>query len=499
MFAHFFIHRPVFALVLSVLVTLAGLLALTALPIAQYPDVVPPQVVVTATYPGADARTVSETVAVPIEEQVNGVENMLYMESQCTNDGAMRLVITFAVGTNPDTAQVLVQNRVAIATPRLPDVVKQIGVVTKKQSTAILLVVNVYSADDPKTGKPVHDQLEVSNFARLQVKDELARLAGVGDVFLFGEREYSMRVWLDPNKMADYNLAAGDVVNALQAQNQQVAAGQIGGPPAPTGQTFQMVVTTRGRLPDAAAFQDVVVKSGPTGEQLVRVKDLVRDPVTVDGREVGGVELGARSYDSSAMLNGKPSVGLPIFQLPGANAFDTALSARAKMDQLRKSGSWREGMEYDIVFDPTTFVEASVNEVVRTLFEAIVLVAVVVLVFLQNWRAALIPMLAVPVALVGTLAAMYALGYSVNNLTLFGLVLAIGIVVDDAIVVVEAVEFHMARGLSPRAATETAMGEVAGAIIGVSLVLTAVFVPSAFIPGITGLFFKQFAVTVAVS
>jgi multidrug efflux pump len=484
MFAQFFITKPVFAIVISLTTVLAGVLALTGLPIAQYPDVVPPQVVITTIYPGANAQTVSETVASPIEEQINGVENMLYMESQCTNDGAMRLTVTFKVGMDPDQAQVLVQNRVAIALPKLPDIVKTIGVTTKKQSTAILLVVSVFSEVDKKTGKVIHDQLEISNFSRLQVKDELARLKGVGDVAMFGEREYSIRIWLDPNKMADLNLNASEVTSAIRAQNNQVAAGQLGQQPAPKGQGFQIVVNTQGRLPDAKAFEEIVIKTG-SNEQLIKLRD------------VGRVELGSRSYDTSAQLDGRPSIGMPIFQLPGANAFDTAQSVRSKMAELK--ARFPEGMEYAIVFDPTTFVEASVEEVIHTLVEAIVLVALVVLVFLQNWRAALIPMLAVPVALIGTLAAMAVLGYSINNLTLFGMVLAIGIVVDDAIVVVEAVEFHMARGLNPVAATQQAMKEVSGAVIGVAIVLTVVFLPSAFIPGITGLFFKQFAVTVAVS
>jgi multidrug efflux pump len=495
--AHFFIHRPVAAMVLSILTVLVGVLALTALPISQYPEVVPPQVVITAVYPGQNAQKVADEVASPIEEQINGVENMLYMESQCTNDGAMRLTVTFKTGTNPDQAQVLVQNRVAIATPKLPDVVKNIGVVTKKQSSAILLVVSMFAKPDAD-GKTKFSQLDVSNYARLNVKDDLARIDGVGDVFMFGEREYSMRVWLDPQKLVDYQLNPADVVAAVRAQNVAVASGTIGAPPAPTGQNFQLTVTTQGRLLDPAAFENIVVKSNGS-EQLVRVRDVVRDPKTVNGREVRGVELGARSYDSNATLDGRESIGMPIFQLPGGNAFDTAQAIRAKMKELRESKNWPDGMEYAIIFDPTTFVQASVEEVVKTLFEAVVLVAVVVLVFLQNWRAAVIPMLAIPVALVGTLAAMYALGYSINNLTLFGLVLAIGIVVDDAIVVVEAVEVHIAKGLTPTAATELAMKEVSGAIVGVSLVLVAVFLPSAVIPGITGLFFKQFAVVVAVS
>ncbi|MDY3557662.1 efflux RND transporter permease subunit [Gemmata sp. JC673] len=484
----FFITRPVFAMVLSVLITLAGVLALTQLPIAQYPEVVPPQVVVTAAYPGADARTVSETVAAPIEQQVNGVEGMLYMESQATNDGAMRLTITFRQGTDPDTAQVLVQNRVNVALPQLPEEVRRLGVVTKKQSTAILLVVNLVSTKEARTDDEVfQQQLAVSRHANNAVKDELARLNGVGDVAMFGNRDYAMRVWLDPDKMTDVNLVPSEVVDAIRKQNVQVAAGQIGQPPVPKGQARQLVVNTLGRLKTEAQFKDIVLKSGEAGEALVRLGDVAR------------VELGAKSYDSSSALDNKPSVGLPVFQLPGGNAFNTARDVKAKMKALRASADWPDGIDYQIVYDPTEFVEESVREVVKTLFEAIVLVFVVVLLFLQNWRAALIPMIAVPVSLVGTLAVMYLLGYSINNLTLFGMVLAIGIVVDDAIVVVEAVEFHIARGLTPLDATRKAMSEVSMAIVGVSLVLCAVFVPAAVIPGLTGQFFKQFAVTIAVS
>ncbi len=483
MIARYFIDRPIAAFVISILMLLIGTLALTALPIAQYPDVVPPQVTITAFYPGANAQTIAETVAAPLELEINGVENMIYMESQCASDGSMRLVVTFKQGTDPDKAQVLVQNRVAIATPKLPEEVRRIGVVAKKQSTAILLVVSVYAELD-ENGKPKKDQLEVSNFAQLRIKDELARINGVGDVFMFGVREYSMRVWLDPMKMADRELIASDVVGAIRVQNQQVAAGIIGRPPVPTGQAFQFTVNTRGRLPDVASFENMVIKVG-ANESIVRLKD------------VGRVELGARNYDSSATLDGNPSVGLPIFQLPGANAFQTAEDVHNKMAELKKI--FPPGINYAIVFNPTTFVKASVDEVVKTLIEAFILVFVVVLVFLQSWRAAIIPMLAVPVSLIGTFSIMSALGFSINNLTLFGMVLAIGIVVDDAIVVVEAVEAQMEKGLSPLEATRVAMHEVSGAIIGVSLVLAAVFIPAAFLPGLTGQFFKQFAVTIAIS
>jgi len=490
----FFITRPVFAMVLSVLITLAGGLALTQLPIAQYPEVVPPVVIVTASFPGADARTVSETVAAPIEQKVNGVEGMLYMESQATNDGAMRLTITFQPGTDPDMAQVLVQNRVSAAIPQLPEEARRLGVVTVKQSTAILLVVNLFAKKKTRPdGSPLTDaeifeqQLAVSRHANLAVKDELARINGVGDVSMFGNRDYSMRVWLDPEKMTDLNLVPSEVVDAIRKQNVQVAAGQIGQQPVPKGQSRQLVVNTLGRLKTEQQFKDIVVKTGAQGEALVRLGDVAR------------VELGAKSYDSSSALDNRPSVGLPVFQLPGGNAFSTARDIKEKMKQLRSSPDWPEELEYDIVYDPTEFVKASVTAVVHTLFEAIVLVFIVMLLFLQNWRAALIPMIAVPVSLIGTMAVMFVLGYSINNLTLFGMVLAIGIVVDDAIVVVEAVESHIAKGLTPLEATRKAMSEVGMAIVGISTVLCAVFVPAAVIPGITGQFFKQFAVTIAVS
>jgi multidrug efflux pump len=484
MIPRFFIDRPIAAFVVAILMVLIGVVSIPPVPIAQYPDVVPPQVVVTAFYPGANAQIVSETVAAPIELEVNGVENMLYMESQCTNDGSMKLTITFAHGTNPDQAQVLVQNRVGIATPKLPEDVRRIGVVTKKQSSAILMVVNLSPELDPVTKAPVKDQIEISNYAQLQVKDQLARLKGVGDISMLGQREYSVRVWLDPNKMADQNLSASEVVQQIRTQNQQVAAGQIGQAPAPKGQAFQMAIGTQGRLLDAKAFEQIVVRAG-ADEQLTRLKD------------VGRVELGSKNYDTAATLDGVPTVGLAVFLLPGANALETATEVRNTMAVLEKD--FPPGIKSTVVFDTTTFVQESIDGVVQTLLEAFALVFVVVLVFLQSWRAALIPMIAVPVSLVGTFAALYAFGFSINNLTLFGMVLAIGIVVDDAIVVVEAVESHLAAGLSPKEATRKAMDEVAGAIIGVSLVLAVVFIPSAFLPGLTGQFFQQFAVTIAVS
>ncbi|QDU19094.1 efflux RND transporter permease subunit [Urbifossiella limnaea] len=487
---HFFIDRPVFGIVLSVLTTLVGVLALAALPVAQYPDVVPPQIVVTTQYPGASARTVAETVAAPIEQQINGVEGMLYLESQCTDDGNMRLTVTFRVGTDPDMAQVLVQNRVAIATATLPAEVKQIGVTTKKQSTSILMVVNVYSPKG-KDGKPAKDSIEVSAFVNTQVLDDLARVTGVGDASVRGSRDYAMRVWLDPNKMADLQLTAGDVVSAVQSQNAQVAAGQIGRPPVPAGQTTQLVISTQGRLKSEEEFRNIVVKAGRVTaggepEGLVRLGEIAR------------VELGAKAYDTSSFLDRDPAVAVVLYTLPGANALNTAERVKTRMEELKKE-RFPEGIEYTIGFDTTGFVEESIESVIHTLTEAFVLVFIVVIVFLQNWRAALIPMLAVPVALVGTLAVMLAVGFSINMLTLFGMVLAIGIVVDDAIVVVEAVEANLAKGMEPREATRAAMSEVGTAILGISMVLAAVFIPSAFIPGITGQFFQQFAITIAAS
>ena len=487
---HFFIDRPVFGIVLSVLTTLVGVLALSALPVAQYPDVVPPQIVVTTQYPGASARTVAETVAAPIEQQINGVEGMLYVESQCTDDGSMRLTVTFRVGTNPDMAQVLVQNRVAIALATLPAEVKQIGVTTKKQSTSILLVVNVYSPKG-KDGKPAKDEIEVSAFVNTQVLDDLARTEGVGDASVRGSRDYAMRVWLDPNKMADLQLTAGDVVSAIQSQNAQVAAGQIGRPPVPAGQATQLVISTQGRLKSEEEFRNIIVKAG-------KVADSGEPEGLVRLGEVARVELGAKAYDTSSFLDRDPAVAVVLYTLPGANALDTAERVKKRMEEMKKE-RFPEGIDYTIGFDTTGFVEESIESVIHTLFEAFVLVFVVVIVFLQNWRAALIPMLAVPVALVGTLAVMLAVGFSINTLTLFGMVLAIGIVVDDAIVVVEAVEANLAKGMEPREATRAAMSEVGTAILGISMVLAAVFIPCAFIPGITGQFFQQFAITIAAS
>ena len=495
MISHFFIDRPIFATVLSIVIVIVGGVALVELPIAQYPDVAPPTVQVTATYPGANAVTVAETVATPIELEVNGVERMLYMSSKCTNDGQMMLDVTFELGTNLDTAQVLVQNRVAVAEAKLPEEVKRIGVTTKKKSPSILMCVNLVSPDNSK------NQLYLSNFATLNVKDDLARISGVGDVSFLGPRDYSMRVWLDPDKLAARNMTATDVLQAIREQNVQVAAGRIGQPPVLAGAPvpFQLPVNVQGRLSTPEQFADIVVKTGTAG-QLVYLRDLVREDVVDEEGEVTeqGIELGAKNYDVNSYLDGQPSVTLAVFQLPGSNALDTAKAIRAKMEELKERG-FPDGVDYRIEYDTTVFVEESIASVYHTLIEAFVLVFIVVLVFLQNWRATIIPMVAVPVSLIGTFAAMSALGFSLNNLSLFGMVLAIGIVVDDAIVVVENVERWLAEGLAPRDAARKAMDEVTGPVIAIALVLCSVFVPTAFMAGISGQFYKQFALTIAAS
>jgi len=478
LFSQFFIDRPIFASVLSILITLAGGIAVFTLPIAQYPPVAPPTIQVDCNYPGASAQVVAQTVASPIEQQVNGVQDMLYMSSQSTNDGSYTLTVTFKPGVDLNLCQVLVQNRVSLALPSLPDVVRQTGVTTKKRSPDILLTVSLNSPD----GR--YDQLYLSNYAVLRLKDELSRLPGISEVLVFGQRDYSMRIWVDPEKLAVRGIAVQDVITALREQNLQIAAGQIGQPPSESGQLFQLPLSMLGRLSEVEEFEEVVVRTGEHG-QLVRIKDL------------GRVEINARSQDVSNRFDGKPTVGLAIFQLPDANALDTADQVKGKMKEL--SQDFPEGVEYEIGYDTTPFIRESVGEVFNALRDAIILVAIVVLVFLQGWRAAIIPLIAVPVAIVGTFAAMAIVGFSLNNLTLFGLVLAIGIVVDDAIVVVEAVEHHIERGMLPRDAARQAMEEVAGPVIAVGLVLSAVFIPCAFISGIVGQFFRQFALTIAIS
>jgi multidrug efflux pump len=489
--AKFFIDRPIFAAVISVIITLAGAIAVGVLPVAQYPEITPPTVQVTCNYPGASAKVVADTVAAPIEQQVIGVENALYMSSQCTNDGGYNLTVTFEVGTNLDMAQVLVQNRVNLALPTLPSEVKATGVSVKKKSPNILLVVNLISPQG------TYDQLYLSNYATIQIRDELAQIKGVGDVTYLGQLDYSMRAWLDPDRMAARDLSASDVVAALREQNVQVAAGSLGRPPVPGGQSFQYTLSTLGRLTDPAQFGNIVVKTG-SGGQLTRLRDLVTD-VRQDeaGRKFGGIQLGAKVEDTSCSLDGQPSIGLGIFQQPGSNALATAESIRKRMDELKRT--FPPDLDYAIVYDTTPFIDESIKEVFKALRDAIILVAIVVLAFLQSWRATLIPLIAVPVAIVGTFAVMLLMGFSLNNLSLFGLVLAIGIVVDDAIVVVEAVEHHLEHGLAPKEAARKAMGEVTGPIIAISLVLMCVFIPCAFITGITGQFFRQFALTIAVS
>ena len=473
---HFFIDRPIFAAVLSILITLLGGFAFFTLPVAQYPEIAPPTIVVTASYPGAAAAVVSDTVATPLEEQINGVENMLYMVSQATGDGNVSITITFALGTNLDTAQVLVQNRVAIAQPRLPDEVQRIGVTVKKNSPDMLMVVHMSSPDASR------DILYISNYATLQVKDVLARIKGVGDIKVFGARDYSMRVWLDPERIAARGLTATDVVASLQAQNVQVASGVLDQPPVQRQGAFQLNVETLGRLQDPAQFESIVVRTDPDG-RVTRVHD------------IGRVELAAQDYSANGYLDDRPAVPIVMFQLPGTNALATAQRIRATMEELSKT--FPPGIQYDIHYDPTMFIAQSVDEVIKTIFIAVSLVVIVVIVFLQTWRASIIPIVAIPVSLIGTFGVLAACGYSLNNLSLFGLVLAVGIVVDDAIVVVENVERMMRQGMNPRDAAHETMDEVGGALIAIALVLAAVFIPAAFIPGITGQFFRQFAVTIA--
>ncbi len=479
MIARFFVDRPVFATVLSLVIMLMGGVALMQLPIAQYPEVAPPTIQISAVYPGANSQVVADTVAAPIEQEINGVERMLYMSSRCTNDGLMTLDVTFELGTNIDQAQVLVQNRVAIAESKLPDEVRRQGILTKKKSPSILLAVNLISSEER------YDQLYLSNFATIEVKDSLMRIPGVGDVGMLGSRDYAMRVWLDPEKLAIRNMTSMDVLQALREQNVQIAAGRIGQAPAQEGQDFQFAINTQGRLIDAAQFNDVVVKTGD-GSELVRLGDVAR------------TELGARNYDVSSSLDGKPSITMAVFQLPGSNALKTAQAIRDEMSRL-KSTRFPSGVEFAIVYDTTIVVDESIHEVYKTLFEAFILVFLVVILFLQDWRATLMPMIDVPVSLIGTLAVMQWLGFSLNNLSMLGLVLAIGIVVDDAIVVVENIERWMAKGIPAREATIKAMGEITGPVIAITLVLSSVFLPTIFIAGIPGKFFQQFALTIAAS
>src|SRR5271167_1015532 len=484
MLARFFIDRPVLAWVISIVIVLLGAIAAGFLPVAEYPEITPPTVRVTASYPGASSNVVADTGAAPIEQQVVGVEGMMYMSSQSNNDGTYTLDVTFELGTNVNMAQVLVQNRVAIAEPTLPDVVRTIGVAVKKRSPDVLLGISLYSEDDPETGRPYFDSLYLSNYATIQVKDAVARVEGVGDVAILGQQDYSMRVWLDPDKLQSRNLTVNDVIRVLREQNVQVAAGQIGQPPVPKGQDFQYTLSALGRLVEAEQFADIILKTGSDGEVTYL-------------RDVSRTELGARSQDTLSRLDGRPSAGLAVFLLPGSNALDTADGIKARMQELETR--FPKGLRSAIVYDTTPFVRESVNEVFHTLRDAVILVAIVILLFLQDWRAMILPMIDVPVSLIGTFAIMAAMGFTLNNLTLFGLVLAIGIVVDDAIVVLENIERLIATGLDARTATIKAMDEITGPILAITLVLCAVFLPSCFIPGLTGQFYRQFALTIAAS
>jgi hydrophobe/amphiphile efflux-1 (HAE1) family protein len=475
-FSKLFIDRPILAGVISVMIMLVGAVAYHRLPVSQYPEVAPPSITVTATYPGANAETAAATVAAPLEQEINGVEGLLYLSSQSTSDGRSTITVTFALGTDLDTAQVLVQNRVNIALPRLPEEVRRIGVVTNKNTPDILLVVHVYSPDNSR------DQLYLSNYTLLNIRDRLARLEGVGDLRLFGAREYSMRVWLDPNRVSALGLTAGEVVQALRSQNVQVAGGVLDRPPSERQGAYEVGVQLLGRLTDPAQFGDVLIKNADEG-RLVRVRD------------VGRIELGAVDYSTNAYLDDKPAVAVPIFQRPGSNALEVARRVESVMESLRPQ--FPAGLDYDIVYNPSEFIAESVQEVQKTIFEAALLVVLVVVLFLQSWRASVIPLAAIPVSLIGTFAVLQAFGFSLNTLSLFGLVLAIGIVVDDAIVVVENAERNLHEGMTPREAAYRTMDEVGGALVAIALVLSAVFVPTAFIPGISGQFYRQFALTIA--
>ncbi|KPF58208.1 transporter [beta proteobacterium AAP51] len=477
--SRFFIDRPRFAAVLSILVFLLGTLAIFQLPVSEYPEVAPPQIVVRAQFPGANPRVISETVATPLEEQISGIENLLYFDSQATADGGMTLTVTFKIGTSPEAAETAVQNRINRALPRLPDTVRQIGVTTEKSSPNLTMVVHLVSPDNSR------DALYLRNYGQLNVRDDLLRIPGMGSVLLFGAGDYAMRVWLDPAKLAARGLTTAEVVGAIREQNAQVAAGTVGAPPVPKGTEFQLAVNTQGRLTTEQEFADIIVRADPGSGGLIRIRD------------IGRVELAASTYALRSLLNNKEAAAIAIFQAPGSNALALSNDVRKTMERLKPN--FPPGMDYAIVYDPTRFVQTSIEKVVVTLLEAVALVVLVVIVFLQTWRASIIPLLAVPVSIVGTFAFLLLLGYSINTLTLFGLVLAIGIVVDDAIVVVENVERNIESGLSPHDATVKAMREVSGPIIAIALVLCAVFVPLAFVPGLTGQFYKQFAVTIAIS
>jgi multidrug efflux pump len=476
-FSRFFIDRPIFAAVLSIIIFVAGVLAIFKLPISEYPEVVPPSVVVRAQYPGANPKVIAETVAAPLEEQINGVENMLYMSSQATSDGSLALTVTFKIGTNVEQAETQVQNRVQRALPRLPEEVRQIGVTTAKSSPNLTMVVHLSSPN----GR--YDDVYLRNYAVLNVKDQLSRIQGMGETILFGAGDYAMRIWLDPQKVAARGMTASDVVGAIREQNVQVAAGVIGAAPAKNAE-FQLTVNTQGRLQSEEEFGNIIVRTGADGS-VTLLKDVAR------------IELGSNGYALRSLLNNKSAAAIAIFEAPGANALQLSSDVRAKMEELKKD--FPEGVDYSVVYDPTQFVRESINAVIHTLLEAVALVVLVVIIFLQTWRASIIPLVAVPVSIIGTFAVLFGFGFSINTLSLFGLVLAIGIVVDDAIVVVENVERNIQNGLTPRNATVQAMKEVSGPIIAIALVLCAVFVPIAFVSGLSGQFYRQFALTIAIS
>ncbi|THD79282.1 MAG: efflux RND transporter permease subunit [Phenylobacterium sp.] len=476
-FSHFFIERPVFAAVISILIILMGVIAFPTLAVSQYPDIVPPTINISATYPGASAETLADSVTAPIEEQINGVENMLYMSSNSTGDGHVNITVTFKLGTDPNQAQVLVENRVATATPHLPEEVVASGVLVRKSSADILLAVHMYSPDGSL------DQKYIANYVGLHIRDVLLRLPGVGDIQSRAARDYAMRIWIDPDKAAARNLTVDDITGALKSHNVQVAAGAVGQPPSTqTASAYQLNVEALGRLSTPEQFGDIVLKTAQQG-QVTRLTDVAR------------IELGAADYTTNAYLDRKPAVALAVLAQPGSNALQGAATIKSTMEKLKES--FPPGLDYKIIYNPTEYVQASITEVEKTLFIALALVVVVIVVFLQSWRAAIIPIVAIPVALIGTFAVMAAAGFSINTLTLFGLVLAIGIVVDDAIVVVENIERHLRAGMSPREAAHVTMDEVGGALVAIALVLASVFVPSAFISGISGQFYRQFALTIA--
>ncbi|MGI4881046.1 MAG: efflux RND transporter permease subunit, partial [Janthinobacterium lividum] len=476
-FSHFFIERPVFAAVISIVLVLLGVIAYPTLPVAQYPEIVPPTVTVTATYPGASAETLAETVAQPIEEQINGVERMIYMSSQSTGDGRMQITVTFELGTDLNQAQVLVENRVATAEPRLPQQVRDTGIIVRKSSPDLLLAIHFFSPDNSL------DREYVANWVVLNVEDRMLRLKGVGDILVRGDRDFAIRVWIDPAKAAARNLNAEEITGALARSNVQVAGGALNQAPTEAGSgAYQLNIDTKGRLTTPDEFADIVIKRDADG-RITRVRD------------IGRVELGAQQYTTEAYLDTRDAVLLGILQLPGSNALETAKNVQSTLAEIRKT--FPPGLEAKIVYNPTEYIADSLSEVRKTLFEALALVVVVVIVFLQSWRAALVPVLAIPISLIGTFAVMKAAGFSLNNLSMFGLVLAIGIVVDDAVVVVENISRLMADGKDPREAAHETMDEVGGALVGIALVLFAVFIPAAMISGISGEFYRQFALTIA--